>query len=421
MDCLQQFSGWTDDKAEESLLGHVRMLKLRPLNEPGDVDSPLLRSQIDEHFLRAMAAQREQLRDVPNKGETSKKTKSHGHPPMYPRSAGSVNAVTAPGFSPPPLAPNSGHRRPRQPLPQQVWNNHGKPPVVYGDNVSVQSGISTESGFNHSYHDYGPSMGQYPPFYHGQVYGSSAATTYVDPYHAMNHSLHHHHHPGWYDPGLASYGVHPPAYFSEEHAHQVPKSPQEMGQSHTEKEEKEDHTSETTPHHIASASPQHYGHSPFWSHLVDGATQSLVTPAKVTPSTPVRSTHDSGDNSEMDESFGHVEHAEVGAGAQPLLLRGYHSYGYGHPYGSSDAYVPPSPATQFMMPPAQNNSVYYGYTAPSATFSPGRRSHFCVSPQKTEIPTPVRKVVEVVEAPSPATVETSTETSEALSHEAISA
>lgn len=63
MECLGHFKGWMDTspEAEARLRGLVGKLKLRALSEPGDVDSPLLRSQIDEHYLRAMADARAQL------------------------------------------------------------------------------------------------------------------------------------------------------------------------------------------------------------------------------------------------------------------------------------------------------------------------------------------------------------------------
>ena len=63
MECLVHFKGWMDTSPEaESRLRHlVGKLKLRALSEPVDVDSPLLRSQIDEQYLRAMADARAQL------------------------------------------------------------------------------------------------------------------------------------------------------------------------------------------------------------------------------------------------------------------------------------------------------------------------------------------------------------------------
>ena len=68
MDCLAHFEGWSNsDKASEARLRIIISdMKLRPLNEPGDVDSPLLRHQIDEQFLRAMVSAREAMNGVPH-------------------------------------------------------------------------------------------------------------------------------------------------------------------------------------------------------------------------------------------------------------------------------------------------------------------------------------------------------------------
>jgi hypothetical protein len=62
MECLEHFNGWTDMNSDESILQYqnfVQSLPLRSLQEPVDVDSPLLRNQIDEAFLRTMAMQRD--------------------------------------------------------------------------------------------------------------------------------------------------------------------------------------------------------------------------------------------------------------------------------------------------------------------------------------------------------------------------
>eukprot|EP00957_Ditylum_brightwellii_P160530 12220647-Ditylum_brightwellii.AAC.1 len=63
MDALVHFHGWTEPGAEaqEKLRELVSRQKLRSLVEPADVQSPLLRDQIDEQFLRAMASQRDQM------------------------------------------------------------------------------------------------------------------------------------------------------------------------------------------------------------------------------------------------------------------------------------------------------------------------------------------------------------------------
>ena len=420
MNCLQHFNGWTAENEEEFLHSHIRQLKLRPLNEPGDVDSPLLRSQIDAHFLRAMATQRDQLREIPTTIEAPKK--AGGQPPAYPRQSPSGTISASPQH-----ANASGMRRPRY-AAQQHQNLRGQPQywptnnsvydqqMVYGDSSSVQSGISTESGFAPQYSDYPPPQPhvaphhQYVPFYQNpHLYGqNSTQYHHMDPnqhdgYHSI---LPHHQHQGWLDPALAPYGVHP--YLNEI---PVDASPSQDPKGSTEKEQKEDHTSEVTPQLKASPllqSPQqHQKFSPYWSHLVDGAAQSLATPAK-SPSTPNRPgsarMHLPPPPPLVDESVD----ARSSMSAQPLLLRGY-PYGYGH-YGARGGYAPPSPATQFMMAPASQTCAFY-YGGYSASYSPGRGSARRSPKLNTsqELPTPVRKMVAVV-SESPSTVETCTET-----------
>ena len=71
MACLEHFSGWTDTslRAEQNMRELVSQLRLRPLVEPGDIDSPLLRSQIDEQYLRAMASARAQMAGTGSENE----------------------------------------------------------------------------------------------------------------------------------------------------------------------------------------------------------------------------------------------------------------------------------------------------------------------------------------------------------------
>lgn len=77
MDCLHSFEGWSNatPAAEARLRVLIGNLSLRPLDEPGDVESPLLRNQIDEQFLRAMVAARESMSGEP-KGKPPKAPKS---------------------------------------------------------------------------------------------------------------------------------------------------------------------------------------------------------------------------------------------------------------------------------------------------------------------------------------------------------
>lgn len=104
MNCLEHFTGWTssDPDAEEHVRLLVSKLKLCPLSEPGDVDSPLLRSQIDEQYLRAMAAARAQMSDStpeqqnrrPHKDPSLNSGKQHT-PNAKQKSAGAAHAMVS--------------------------------------------------------------------------------------------------------------------------------------------------------------------------------------------------------------------------------------------------------------------------------------------------------------------------------------
>lgn len=63
MEGIPHFYGWTaqDEESQEKLSQLVRSLPMRSLVEPADVDSPLLRDQIDVCFLKAWKAQRDQM------------------------------------------------------------------------------------------------------------------------------------------------------------------------------------------------------------------------------------------------------------------------------------------------------------------------------------------------------------------------
>ncbi len=112
MDCLEHFDGWTDLSSKDSISKYqrfVQSLPLRSIQEPVDVDSPLLRNQIDEAFLRTIAMQRDSTtayhpqnstpsvastkvtRNQPgttaattNSSATGRTTSNGGPPPVYP-------------------------------------------------------------------------------------------------------------------------------------------------------------------------------------------------------------------------------------------------------------------------------------------------------------------------------------------------
>ena len=60
---LSKFQGWTDQGGDKQkrLQQLVKKIPMRSMTEPTDVDSPLLRNQIDKCFLKAMAAARDQM------------------------------------------------------------------------------------------------------------------------------------------------------------------------------------------------------------------------------------------------------------------------------------------------------------------------------------------------------------------------
>lgn len=101
MECLQDFEGWSNAVEEARLRVLIGNLSLRPLEEPGDVESPLLRDQIDEQFLRAMVAARESMTSepktkppkAPKSGETENTTQSTRHGlPLHPQSVRLLSA-----------------------------------------------------------------------------------------------------------------------------------------------------------------------------------------------------------------------------------------------------------------------------------------------------------------------------------------
>ena len=63
MACLKNFDGWMEssEEAEKHSREIVSTLKLRSLHEPNEVDSTLLRSQIDEQYLQVMVNARAQM------------------------------------------------------------------------------------------------------------------------------------------------------------------------------------------------------------------------------------------------------------------------------------------------------------------------------------------------------------------------
>lgn len=419
MACLEYFHGWTGMSSEEELRKRVRQLKLRSLHEPGDVESKLLRDQVDRQFLRAMAQARAELRDANDPSTTAYSTvRTRGQPPVYPRNGARGEAAPVPshihgsqngngnrrGRYPSQNPPDHYGSHPSHQSPYWGWDQHSMV-LPYGDNSSVHSGLSADSGYAApTYPMYMHPMAGYHPQY------------YADPmaYHAAIASQQQYKHDentvtqtqNWVDP--MSYNGH---LF---HPHQTPMAPPYHA-TPVDVSENED-VSEgadsdlpilaSVPSPEGNFQPPGQQHSPLWSHL-DSVAGGLATPGKSSPGTPCRGTSGEGYD---------TEGVGYGPGAQPPLLRGYPHYGH---YGARDGYAPPSPATQFMMS-TQPNFAPYGYSyaqSPGGTGKSPRKkkspvAHVKNNSQHLTPPPSVHKVAATNSTlgESPTTVETTTET-----------
>lgn len=357
MTCLHNFNGWVDsgEEAEELIRSLVSKLKLRPLSEPGDVDSPLLRSQIDKHYLHAMASARAQMagngsqedRRTPRGPPTTRKEKTQtnskksntgnpnhgeGHPPVYPRQTAAysphIHGATPGGAHPGSL------RRPRLGYPPQHggqwwgnnWNPHG--PFPFGDDASVHSSLSVDS-YAQQY-----DMNGYPlnhhPYYHPMMYPqhqllSGQPQVAFDPSMAdpslyplmdgFNPQMSHIPLQTGVPPGFPPGSPGGPVPTQDAHSYSqtapIMAAPEQVGGDHT-------------PHKY---NPNQVPMSPYWGHL-DHATLAMMgiaTPqGPAPPQTPAR-----GGNPSIaeDGDLKQVHHAAA-VNAQPLLLRQQY-YGYG--------------------------------------------------------------------------------------------
>jgi len=403
MECLQYFEGWTESSEEVSKNARelVSTLKLRSLNEPRDVDSTLLRSQIDEQYLRAIINARAQLagNDNSKAGKRTTKDPMRRRERNRPGSVKSSLSISSTDEAPRPRHISthnlkgrniSGPPRnwrgysPHHGWWQNGWQQH-HPSYPYGDDASVHSALSCDTTYSHGYmnnYNHGP----VPP--HPQYFASMMYT--------QHHGIHgapHVPYPSSVVPSNPA--IYPADVYDPQHIdptgwirhpsmghYQTAESPLIPGTSdgHTEEQDSsiaadeiptelpdsaqnpdESFDTHRTPY---KQNPNHVPISPYWGHLQDHATLSMMglsSPPGSMPPTP----HRNGDSSfnQEDLSAGDIKN---NLNAQPLLLRQQY-YGYG--YGSREGYAPPSPATQFMMSPQASFAYNYGYG-----FSPSRRS-----------------------------------------------
>lgn len=403
MECLQHFEGWMESSEEAAKHSRelVAKLKLRTLHEPRDVESTLLRSQIDRHYLRAIDNARAQLAGNDNSKDEKRATKE----PMRRRdrnsgsakSSSSISSVDADAPRPRHIsthnskgrATSSGQPRnwqgynPHQGWWQNGWQQH-HPSYPYGDDASVHSALSCDTSYSHGYmnnynHGAVPHHQQYYTSmmytqHHGMhggphgAYPSSAvppnATIYpgdaYDPQHMdpagwMRHPSMGHYHSAESPVIPGTPGGHAeaqdPSVAADQEPTDLPDSTQNPDESFD---------THRTPY---KPNPNHVPMSPYWGHLQDHATLSMMglsSPPGSMPPTP----HRNGDSTPNEEDMATAD-IKNSLNAQPLLLRQQY-YGYG--YGSREGYAPPSPATQFMMSPQASFAYNYGYG-----FSPSRR------------------------------------------------
>ena len=159
MAALANFRGWTDDQpdSESNLRALVGSTRLRPVHKPGDVDSPLLRDQIDEQFLRVMVAARKHMANGGNQdsrggnsGGQSRKNGGGGRPPMQHHQQRPQQPVqpfsNGPGGIPPPEYWQYHHAPPHSYLPPfhsmgEAPYGHGYPPSHSGQHLPTMDSM----------------------------------------------------------------------------------------------------------------------------------------------------------------------------------------------------------------------------------------------------------------------------------------
>jgi hypothetical protein len=368
MKCLVYFNGWTDHspKAEKNVRMLVSKLNLRPLAEPGDVDSPLLRSQVDEHFLRAMASAREQMTNGGIQQERANLSKSASRQldqaaiidtqperkaqapnkrnkiPLHPQSQSNPSAMAAP-YSVPKLMANhpitgSAHGNPRD---QQHWGYQGHgghwwancwPQYAY-----CREGESVESGLS------GDTFQQY-------VYAGTS-----DAYYPQDHSEYYYGHAGGYNQYHADLGMaegwigypqaddpnsaYSPQHVSEGSGYVAPGTPGASPHRnyhfyHQYSPAGSDQTPQKTPY-----SQNGVPSSPYWAHLDQStlAMTGLFSPQHGNhPETPLRGRNqneetESGNSDAISQKADANKSEDFAVNAKPLLISNHSQY---HQHGS---------------------------------------------------------------------------------------
>jgi len=489
MECLTTFNGWigNDERTEARMRSLILKMNLRSMDDPGDVDSPLLRSQVDDQFLRSMVTIREQMayNNCPRLPKQTKITKKKVDAPLSTTTATSQS--TRPGLPLHPKTrqagfPPSHSKNSRNSLPGQrtryaastapssstvgaqhcskVEGSHMARQSKYGyywpgwtpqyafcdDGTSVESALSGDS---YQYQYPGQEYGMYPPHCYYQYPPNLLITPDPSLSHSENGSyptMGSHdgsfyptstqYHPDqnmmvngcWYppigDPGFA-FG---PAQMEGApvascHSMASPSSSGALG--------------------VQSAHPPN---SPHWGHLDYNtlAIAGIMTPhgtpkGKASPSTPCRLPLKE-DSNEARMKSQHLEKNDIVPQTQYYPSPGFF-------FGAQEGYAPPSPATQFMMPPQVNSqaAACYAYNFQNYYYaSPHRHGSRRKSPRKSpprasalkdehlqkveenraqvNVSAIIRKLTESIgERTSPVTIETETESVSAEEEESAMA
>ncbi|KAL3920821.1 MAG: hypothetical protein SGILL_003066 [Bacillariaceae sp.] len=347
MDCLAHFNGWNEsnETAQEQSRQLVAKLKLRSLFEPGDVDSPLLRSQIDEQYLRAMANARAQLtgadviapqekrpKDTMRRRDSSVKSKqaTFGQVPSSRQAATPGHKSQLASAASPGMPPRHWHGYAHHP---GWWQNGWHPSAYpYPDDGSVQSALSGETSYSHGYmNGYHPGSvppGFYPhmmypqphmmhgshhPSYEQQLGSIPDGSMYspTEPYNSQHMT-----HGGWMGHPQMGYSMHHAATESPA----VPATPARNTSENAKPSTEEQYDPHSTPYKYSPG--QVHAMSPYWGHL--DPMMGLATPQG--PSAPATPHH--GGDSALGSEEGSEEEIQHASSAQPLLLR-QHYYGYG--------------------------------------------------------------------------------------------
>jgi hypothetical protein len=395
MDCLENFDGWADFHDEEKLRKIIRGLKLRPLDEPGDVDSPLLRSQIDEQFLRAMISARENRDITPQSDATNVSNKLKADSklssglPLHPKVSAiilsnirrfiksnllhqknakvttraakqqshsmyaSQRAMTNKSQSSFGDGSRSSHGASCGYPTGRYWGNGWTPNfAVCDESNSVHSTLSGDTqacGYPPAHYDpylYGfYSVPYYPPHYQEQFVSHYYHGGYVTGYNMCINQEH----------SIKSIPAPNNSHHAQGGSPVPPRTPSKASPDLLEQ-------NELSAQYVDSCT--NYG-STYWGHMENQMRQTLanagiITPHKCAPASPPDREPRCEVENVTPKREQDRESQQVEMNAKPLLLN--HS-GFYNPYNFTCNHesVPPSPATQFMMPPQADarSAAYY--------------------------------------------------------------